>query len=123
MASSSAVLVMPIPPVIFASLTMPLTIIRSIFIVIPSVIHKIDRAPTSAILVAVSTPMLLMARRHTEIHWLNYNISRYRLNDHGFRPDQPGTRCVTDIDLPIEVGLADVDGDIYAGECRESCRG
>jgi hypothetical protein len=50
-----------LPP---APITLPVT--RHVDLVVPLVLHEIDRPPTGVILVTVLAPMLRVTRRHAE---------------------------------------------------------
>ena len=93
-----------------------------VFAVVPIVAYEVHGASAGMIFAAVLGPMPLMPRGHMQIHRL-ISEGRIPVNHNGTRIDQRGgLRHITEIDLPKETRLADIDGHSDVGRhgrCRD----
>ena len=80
---------------------------RHIYIIIPLIMHEIDRLATCIILTTVLAPVLLMTRRYVHIDRLINYTGRRGLNHNGPSVDELGLRSVSDVNAAIKTGLAD----------------
>src|SRR5882724_1823891 len=105
------------------TMSVPFLIARHIHILVPVVTHEINRPAAGAVLAAMLGPVLGVAGRNAQVEWrpmLDGDV----LDDHRVAVDHAWLRKITDVDLPIESRLADVDG--YAdvggeGGCTDNC--
>ena len=68
-------------------------------------------------------PVALVTGRHTQIQRFADFAAWHPLHHNGTLIDQLGARKVTNIEAPIETGLADVDRDTNIGGQRRRCAG
>ncbi len=92
--------------VIFA---MTRLVLRYIYIIVPSVFDKIDRAAAGIIFCAMLAPLLLVTWRDVHIDRLINNTSRSGLNHDGPCINDFWLRVVPDVNTSVKAGLADTD--------------
>jgi hypothetical protein len=83
--------------------------LRYIDIIVPPVTNEIDRLAAGIIFAAVLAPVLLMTRRHVQVHRLINNAGRHGSNHDGSRVNEFGLREASDVNASIKTGLADAD--------------
>lgn len=95
----------------------PSTVTRAIFryinIVIPTILHKIDRAPTRIVMTAVAVPFFGLSRRDVQIDWF-VRDANWPYDD-GLRIHEYRPREIADIDTPVKTGLAHRYGYTHIG--------
>jgi hypothetical protein len=92
-----------------ARLAPTVPVVWYVLVVVPVVSNKVDRPTAGVVLRAVLAPVFLVTRWYVQIDRRSGNELRCPLNHHRFRVDQLWAWGVTNIDLPIETGLADAD--------------
>lgn len=86
---------------------MPLTVNRSVFLLIPAVLHEIDAFPAGAVAMAVLAPVPGMAGRDVQIE--RRTGDRHTMDDSWLRVEQWRWRETANIDAAVEAGLTDID--------------
>ena len=84
-----------------SSFTM-LPIMRNVDIVVPAVLHEINRASTRGVLATVLAPMLCMARRHVEIDGRRCDYAAHMLDEHRLSVHELWRGCASEGDLSVE---------------------
>ena len=102
-------------------------VLRHIDVVVPAVLNEVDLTTAGIVLRAVTAPVALVARLHVEVYGRLAHILRVLLHHHGLLVDHRRGRRVAQIDLAIEAGLANIDGNTdighgYGGRCAEGGR-
>ena len=87
---------------------MPLTVNRSVFLLIPAVLYEIDAFPAGAVAMAVLAPVPGMAGRDMQIEWRTGD--RHAMDHPRRRVEQWRWWETANIDAAVEAGLANVDG-------------
>ncbi len=88
-----------------------LPVIRHIYIVVPSVAHKIDRSAASVIFLTVFAPILFMAGRYVQIERLYDDRSRWRCDHDWLWVNDFRRRRITNVNTPVKAGFAYTDRD------------
>ena len=91
----AAVVIVPVMP-----LAVFLPVFRDVLIVVPTVLHKVDRPATRVVLAAVLAPILLMPRGHVKINRRGSHADTHGLNNDRLRKDQlrrPGKSAYFDV--------------------------
>ena len=105
---------------VMAAITSVLAILRGIDIVVPVVLHEVDRRAAGPILTAMLAPVPSMAWRHMQVQRLPDYLDL--LDDHGLAIDQCRTRIlIADVDLAVKSGLPDTDRDADISGKRGCC--
>ena len=100
-----------------ASPTSHLAIARRILLVVPIILHEIDRRAAGIVFMAVFVPVPGVAWRHAQIDRCGAN--RPALDDDRFAVDQDRLRIgVADVDAAIKIRFTDIDRDADAGKRR-----
>src|SRR5680860_235717 len=89
--------------------TMFLVVVSHIDVLVPAVFDEIDTLSASTVLAAIGFPMFDMIRLHTQVNGLLDHHCVF--DDDGFRVNQTRLRVVADVNLTIEPGLSQGDGD------------
>src|SRR5437773_6240161 len=84
-------------------------IVRNIDVVVPTLLHEIDRLAARVVSGAVFGPVLRMSRRHVQIDWRGRHVRWPGLDHDRLRIDELRWRETADLDAPIETGLADAN--------------
>ncbi len=85
-----------------------LAVARHVLMLVPVILHEIDRLATGVVLAAMLAPVLSVTRRYVEIDRLAYHAQGHRLDHDRLRVDQLRLREVADVDAAIEARLADL---------------
>ena len=98
-------------------------IARKIFVVVPALLHKIDRLTAGGIPPAILAPILLVYHRHVKVDWPLIHSHGRLYDDHRLRIDHRWWRIVADVNATVNAWLIDVNGypDIGPGKYRNSC--
>ena len=86
---------------------MPLTVNRSVFLLIPAVLYEIDAFPAGAVAMAVLAPVPGMAGRDVQIE--GRTGDRHTMDDSWLRVEQWWWWETANIDAAVEAGLTDID--------------
>lgn len=100
------------------TMTVSLLVLRHILAVIPFVLHKVDPLSTGIIPVAVSAPVSGVATGY--MHVDRRAVHRCSMDGPWLSIDHLRRRVAADVDLPVEAGLADVDGHSDVGRERRN---
>ncbi len=93
-----------------------------IYVLIPSVSHKISSLAASMVFVTVLAPVLRVARRYAQID--RGTVCRYPLNDDRLIIDDCRWLIAADIDSTVEPGITDANRDAdVSSECQGSAAG
>src|SRR4026207_448911 len=82
-------------------------VMRHVVGLIPVLAHEIDGPAARAVLRAVLSPVLLVARRHAHVDRLDIADLRRTLDPDGLGVDHRGSRDIANVDLPVKARLAD----------------
>lgn len=95
-------------------------VLRGINRVVPVVLHEIDGGAAGVVLSAMLAPMLGMAGRYMQIHWLPYGL--HGLNNDRLAIDQRWSWIlIADINLAVEAWLTNADGNANIGSESRAC--
>ena len=83
--------------------------LRHILLVIPIVLHKINRLVAGVVPAAVLTPVFCMSRWHVQVDRLPWHKDRRFSYDYRLRVDQHRWWTVAKVDTTIKAGLTDAD--------------
>jgi hypothetical protein len=95
-------------------------VVGNIDVVVPDVIHKIDRLAAGVVSVAMLAPVLGVAGRDPEIERRQDYAHGRRADEDRLRIDESRLRDVADIEPAIETRLSDADGDTDVGGVRRT---
>ncbi len=110
-----AVVVVVVAAVMIAVVVITVLVAWYVFAVVPIIAYEVHGAAAGMIFGAVLCPMSFMPGGHVQIHWL-INERSIPVNHYGARIHQRrALRHITEIDLPKEAGLADIDGQSDVG--------
>lgn len=86
---------------------MPLTVNRSVFLLIPAVLNEIDAFAAGAVAMAVLAPVPGMTGRDVQVEW---RAGDWYAMDHSWgRVEQRRWREAANVDAAIEARLANID--------------
>ena len=114
----AAVVIVPVMP-----LAVFLPVFRDVLIVVPTVLHKVDRPATRVVLAAVLAPIFFMSRAHVEINGRGSHTDGHGLNNDGLRKNQlrrPGKPAY--FDMAEETRLANAHRNAGVGLKRQESR-
>ena len=93
---------------VMAAITSVLAILRGIDIVVPPVLHEVDRGAAGTVLAAMLAPVLCMTRWHMQVQRLPGYLDL--LDDYGLAIDQRRAWVlIANLDLAVKAGLTDAD--------------
>ena len=109
--------VLPSLVVVISMASMLSTIVGHIDIVVPLVLHEIDRPVAGVVFAAVLAPFFLVSGGDMEVDRFLYDVNGSRADHDGLGVNHLGSRRVADINLSVKAGLADANGHVDIRGC------
>src|SRR5258708_39036544 len=76
---------------------MTFAVARRVLILVPAILHEVDRLAARVVLAAILAPILRVFRRYPQVHRLANHAHRRRLDHDRLRIDDLRLRGVTDV--------------------------
>ena len=106
LAVSTVIMIISVPVIV---VTMMFLVTRSVFVLVPVVVHKVDPFAAGVVFAAMPAPMFGIAWRDAQVDRLT--IHRHPLDYYWLMVENAWRRiAAANVDLPIKTGLADADG-------------
>ncbi len=96
-------------------LVLVVAVVRDVDVVVPILLHEVDRLTTRVVLAAMLPPIFRVAGRDMKVNRSAHNANRYRLNDYRLGIDQLGRWNIANVNATIVPGFADVNRHAYFG--------